>query len=102
MLCSVQSVDQTLAEIQRVLKPGRSFYFIEHVGAKQGTVLRMLQDALTDWGVWPTAFDGCCLNRDIEDHLQKARFSKLDLTNYQTHSWVMYVSSTMLYGRATK
>src|SRR5260370_9930938 len=47
VLCSVASVADVLQEIQRVLKPGGQFVFIEHVAAPRGTWLRRLQRILS-------------------------------------------------------
>ncbi|WP_439566257.1 class I SAM-dependent methyltransferase [Gloeocapsopsis crepidinum] len=47
VLCSVTDIDATLKDIQRVLKPGGTFVFIEHVAASENTCTRTLQDGIT-------------------------------------------------------
>ena len=64
VLCSVQSVAKTLSEVKRVLKPGGSYYFVEHViSPNSDSTLRTIQNALSNIGFWPFFFDGCYLNR---------------------------------------
>ena len=43
VLCSVQDQSAVLREVQRVLKPGGKFYFMEHVIAPEGSTLRRVQ-----------------------------------------------------------
>ena len=43
LLCSVRQVEQTLATIRRLLRPGGRYIFIEHVGATPGGTTRRLQ-----------------------------------------------------------
>ncbi len=43
VLCSVQEPDAVLAEIRRILKPGGTFRFVEHVVAESGTPTRAVQ-----------------------------------------------------------
>jgi len=44
--CSVKSLDATFTEIKRILKPGGSLVFMEHVAAKKGTKRRVWQHRL--------------------------------------------------------
>ena len=57
VLCSVPSLDTTLKEILRVLKPGGTFLFIEHIAAPPGTWLRKIQGVIRP--VWKAIADGC-------------------------------------------
>lgn len=44
VLCSVEDPGRTLAEIARVLKPDGRYLFLEHVRARDGTLLARIQD----------------------------------------------------------
>lgn len=46
-LCSVTDVGQVLRQISRALKPGGTFYFMEHVAAPKGSTLRYVQQLLS-------------------------------------------------------
>jgi ubiquinone/menaquinone biosynthesis C-methylase UbiE len=59
-LCSVVDLDRSLAEVRRVLRPGGSLHFLEHVRG-DGRVATW-QDRLTP--VQKRVADGCHLNRD--------------------------------------
>eukprot|EP00271_Cylindrocystis_brebissonii_P002810 TRINITY_DN13595_c0_g2_i1.p1 TRINITY_DN13595_c0_g2~~TRINITY_DN13595_c0_g2_i1.p1 ORF type:complete len:534 (+),score=31.06 TRINITY_DN13595_c0_g2_i1:316-1917(+) len=78
LLCSVADVPQVLQEVQRVLKPGGRFLFLEHVAAPEGTNLRRLQAALDP--LQQFLADGCHLTRDPLPAMQSVGFSSL-----QTH-----------------
>ena len=80
VLCSVKDLSKALWEVLRVLKPGGSFRFWDHVAAPEGTLSRFLQDLLTP--AWRIVADGCCMNRDILGYLQRAGFSKLEFRTY--------------------
>ena len=47
VLCSVNSVEKSLQEIQRVLKPGGVFCFLDHVKGPESTWLVTIQNFLT-------------------------------------------------------
>ncbi len=75
VLCSVADIDATLKDIQRVLKPGGTFVFIEHVAAIDGTWTRTVQDGITP--IWKTVFDRCHPNRETWICLEDAGFESV-------------------------
>ncbi|CAA0828655.1 S-adenosyl-L-methionine-dependent methyltransferases superfamily protein [Striga hermonthica] len=77
VLCSVNDVDQALQEIRRVLKPGGIYIFVEHVGAKDGTILKFMQRILDP--LQQTLADGCHLTRNTDDYI--SRTDKLDIND---------------------
>jgi len=62
--CSVSDLDAALMEIMRVLKPGGSLVFLEHVAAAKGGKTRRWQNWLTP--VWRRVAGNCHLNRETE------------------------------------
>ncbi|KAL0385826.1 UNVERIFIED_CONTAM: Methyltransferase-like protein 7A [Sesamum radiatum] len=77
ILCSVKDVDQTLQEVKRVLKPGGLYIFVEHVAAKDGTILRFAQGILDP--LQQTVADGCHLTRNTATNIAGAGFASLDV-----------------------
>ncbi|KAJ7943446.1 Methyltransferase-like protein [Quillaja saponaria] len=78
VLCSVKDVYRTLEEVKRVLTPGGIYVFVEHVAAKDGTILRFVQRVLDP--LQQTVADGCHLSRETEKDITKAGFSSLELS----------------------
>ena len=70
-LCSIPNVAGALAEVKRVLKPQGQFLFLEHGRHPEPRISRW-QDRLD--GLWGRFFDGCHINRDIGDLVQRAGF----------------------------
>lgn len=62
-LCSIPAVDQALAEIARVLKPGGRFFFVEH-GLSNEPHVQVWQNRLTP--IQKIIADGCHFNRNIK------------------------------------
>lgn len=81
VLCSVPDLQQVLGEIYRVLKPGGKFYFIEHVAAPAGTLLRQVQDGIRP--LWQILGEGCQSNRETGQALQTVGFSKVDYETFK-------------------
>jgi SAM-dependent methyltransferase len=80
VLCSVHDLDASLAEVQRVLRPGGKFVFIEHVAANKGSGLRRVQNWLQP--LWSFTADGCHPNREIGRHLEEAGFAQLEIEHF--------------------
>jgi len=73
VLCTVPDPDGALAEIRRVLRPGRELRFLEHVRADTPGLARV-QRAM-DATVWPTLGAGCHTGRDTRAAIERAGFT---------------------------
>lgn len=62
VLCSVPDVDAVLREAARILKPGGTFVFVEHIAAPAGSWLRRLQKFVKP--IWRLVNDGCDPERE--------------------------------------
>jgi SAM-dependent methyltransferase len=82
VLCSVPHLDETLAELRRVLKPGGRLLFIEHVAAPHDTWLYTLQHTIQP--AWTCLGDGCHPDRDTAAALQRAGFASVSIENFAT------------------
>jgi SAM-dependent methyltransferase len=84
VLCTVADPAEVLAEVRRVLRPGGTFRFVEHVVARPGTPTRRLQRALRrPWG-W--TFEGCSCERDLTASLRAAGFARVDIEPFRLHT----------------
>lgn len=84
VLCSVPDPGAVLAEIRRILRPGGTFRFLEHVAAAEGTATRAVQRLVRrPWG-W--VFEGCSCERDLESSIRAAGFDGVQLQRYRIHS----------------
>ena len=81
VLCSVQSVEQALSEVKRVLRPGGQFRLIEHVKSDRA-VAGALMDAINP--LWRALNrQGCNMNRVTEASLRSAGFTLLEVEPFQ-------------------
>lgn len=72
VLCTVDDPVRTLAEVERVLKPGGRLLFLEHVRSTDPRVARW-QDRLH--GPWRFVGVGCNCNRDTPATLEASRLT---------------------------
>ena len=82
VLCSVADQRSALREIRRVLRPGGSLRFFEHVRADSLAVY--WSQRLLDLTVWPLVAGGCHTSRDTEAAILRAGF---DLERVERVRW---------------
>ncbi len=69
VLCTVKDPERSLAEIDRVLRPGGALLFLEHVRSSDQRIARW-QDRLH--GIWLRFGHGCNCNRPTPDLIQRS------------------------------
>lgn len=99
VLCSVRDQARTLTEVLRVLRPGGSFVFLDHVAAPPGTWTRRLQRA---WAPVSRLVDnGCDPARDTEAAIDAAGFARVELERFDEPSG-FGLTVPCIVGRADK
>ena len=99
VLCTVESPAAVLAEVQRVLKPGGTFRFVEHVAAPPWSPRAWLQRTVRR--PWSWLFEGCDPYRPTTEVIRAAGFRHLDLAQRRFRSPFLPVN-TAISGTATK
>lgn len=84
VLCTVNNPKQCLDQIKRILRPNGKFVFIEHVKAREKTILSFIQNLLHK--PWHWFFEGCHTNRDTKTLLESGGFNSLDIEQYNSYS----------------
>lgn len=76
LLCGVDNPAQVVNEAHRVLRPGGTYFFTEHVRAPDGTATQRVQRLLLRPHRW--LFNGCEVNRDTGALLRSSAFTTVD------------------------
>lgn len=84
VLCTVVDPNQCVKQIKRILKPSGMFVFIEHVKAKENSILRFVQKLTHKPWYW--FFEGCNTNRDTKLLLEASGFNTLEIERYNLYS----------------
>ena len=98
VLCTVDSVEEVLAEARRVLHPDGTVCVLEHVRAEPGTWSDRMQRIVSVGGLWPRLAGGCDCRRETRSALADAGFHVEDLremrlVNVPVVSWTLVGSS---------
>jgi ubiquinone/menaquinone biosynthesis C-methylase UbiE len=96
-LCSIAKVEQALQEIDRVLKPGGRFFFIEH-GLSNEPEIQVWQNRLTP--LQKVIADGCHFNRNIRQLVQQ-QFDQVTIEEFYADN-TPKVAGYFYRGTATK
>ena len=93
VLCSVGNVENVVEETRRVLKPGGTFFFFEHVAAETKWKRRF-----QDWFCRPWKYlgDGCHLNRDIAAVIRQSGFESVEIESFDLRAGAPIVSPRII------
>ncbi len=84
VMCTVTNPIQCLEQIKRILKPSGVFVFIEHVRARENTIVSLIQN-LT-FKPWFWFFEGCNTMRDTQSLIESVGFNDLSIEEYNSYS----------------
>eukprot|EP00878_Enallax_costatus_P006565 GHUV01006883.1.p1 GENE.GHUV01006883.1~~GHUV01006883.1.p1 ORF type:complete len:244 (+),score=36.49 GHUV01006883.1:208-939(+) len=101
VLCSVTDQRAALSEVLRVLRPGGSFLFVEHVAAPMGSWTRTMQEVVNP--AWRFVADGCQVNRETWSTVRAAGFRSCDISHFKaSESPLLSLLAPFISGRAIK
>ncbi len=99
VMCTVANPAKCVEQIKRILKPAGVFVFIEHVKAKENTIVSFIQNVTHK--PWHWFFEGCNTKRDTKSLLESAGFSSLSIEEYNSYSPFVPITP-QIRGRAIK
>jgi len=99
VLCTVTDPEKVLTEIRRILRPGGTFRFVEHIAAHPASPRRWIQ-----WLVarpWAWLFEGCDTQRDTAGAVANAGFSRVIVESKRFRHSVFFPVNSAVWGLAT-
>lgn len=90
VFCSVPNAQKGLMEIQRVLKAGGSYLFIEHI-LSDGPILGPAMQVVTP--LWKQIAKGCHLNRRTDQRIEELDLSLLERHYFMRRSFVWGIAN---------
>jgi ubiquinone/menaquinone biosynthesis C-methylase UbiE len=96
-LCSIPDATAALSEMQRVLRPGGRYFFLEHGRGRREATIRW-QERLNP--LWNRLTDGCNINRPIDDLVRNAGFALDSVEEFEAAG--PSLTSHMYRGAATR
>jgi ubiquinone/menaquinone biosynthesis C-methylase UbiE len=101
VLCSVADQAAALAELHRVLRPGGTLRFFEHVQAESPWMQRVQKTV--DATIWPLLFGGCHSGRDTASAITAAGFEITELDRFDfPPSRIPVPAAAHILGTATR
>lgn len=100
VLCTVADPDKVLSEIIRILRPGGTFRFVEHVAAQPRSLRRRVQQFVAR--PWAWLFEGCHTHRDTASTIANAGFADLILEHRRFRRSLFFPVNSAIWGVATK
>ena len=97
-LCTIRNPERAVQEMKRVLKPGGTFLFMEHVAAHSGTFLHKIQHSIR--GIWRLIGNGCNPDRETSVLIEQAGFEKVVMNRMNLP--IFPIVSPHIIGKATK
>lgn len=82
VLCTVDSPDQVLSEIKRILKKEGQFVFVEHVKANHRSWICWIQNFVKK--PWRWVFDGCHVTRNTGKRIRETSFSRVKIEKFNS------------------
>lgn len=93
VLCTVDDLERSIAEIRRVLRPEGKLVFVEHVASENRPLRRFAQRALEP--LWTPIAGGCHLTRRTHVALEQAGFRFESLTRESMRGALPIVRETV-------
>lgn len=97
VLCGVDDPAAVVAQIRRVLRPGGTYVFYEHVVAPEGSLTRLAQRLVKRPHRW--LVNGCEVDRDTGSLLRAAGFAELEVDEVDA-GWPAAWTRTRIIGSA--
>jgi ubiquinone/menaquinone biosynthesis C-methylase UbiE len=100
VLCTVDDPDAVVAEARRVLRPGGTFRFVEHVAAPAWSPRRWLQATIRR--PWRWLYEGCDTCSDTATVIRNAGFESVDVRQARLRHSLFVPVNTVIHGIATR